>query len=94
MSKGLALVNATIEGRSIELRYADSRDLDTAANLIHIRVPIETDRELSLAFHYLQALHVVREALAAEIQTLTHIVNQNDETMRLHEIKAKRNPSA
>ena len=82
MGVELKLVNAKIGEGSIEMIYATGPDAESAEASMSVRWPIETDPQASLAFHCLQALHLMRDALSPEMRELRHIVDQSPEAIR------------
>jgi hypothetical protein len=70
------LFSTEIDETSVELTYADSLPLDGASKLVIVRMPLVPQEKDSLANHRLAALQQARDAIGAEIQRLTKIVNQ------------------
>jgi len=73
----MQLLHTEFDGETVEVVYSDEPEGIHGQQYLCIRMPMVGEATKSLAWHRLSTLHQAREVIAAEIQRLSHIVDQN-----------------
>lgn len=72
----MKLLSTEVDERSVELVFADSDPIESAAHVLTIRVPRRGEDSDSLAFHQLDALYQARDLISEQTMRLRKIVDQ------------------